>query len=142
MRMRSVKNMRPGTESQAPWPYRVDSVSGKHWGERNSNMVFILRLFDGLLERGYTQYQVPRDRLWNWIKTCQIPSPDEPSKCLWVNFFEDYDLDNNRVSWSPLETARYLIERKDSLDPDWKADAEHLIQFALKYFSSPIVPAA
>jgi hypothetical protein len=132
-----AKNMRVGTESQAPWPYRVDSVTGQHWGERNGNMVFTLRLFDALIEDGHREYQKPRDALWKWIKTYQIPSPDDPPANLWVNFFEDYDLDNNRVSWAPLETARYLIERKEALDPDWKADTEKLIQFALKYFSSP-----
>ncbi|MBI5091081.1 MAG: hypothetical protein HZB26_01395 [Candidatus Hydrogenedentes bacterium] len=132
-----VKNMRTGTDSQAPWPYRVDSVTGQHWGERSANMVFILRLFDALLEEGYTKYQRPRDALWSWIKTYQIPAPDDPPRNLWVSFFEDYDLENNRNSWAPLETARYLIERKDELDPEWRTDTQKLIQFALKYFSSP-----
>jgi len=54
-----------------------------------------------------------------------------------VNFFEDYYLPNNRNSWSPLETARCLIERKEALDPEWKQDAERLIQFAMRNFSSP-----
>lgn len=131
-----AKNMRNGDAQQAPWPFRVDSVTGEHWGERNANMIFILRLFDALIEKGYTRYQTPRDALWTWIKTYQIPSPEAPEKNLWVAFFEDYDLDGNRVSWAPLETARYLIERKEQIDPNWKADAEQLIQFALKHFSS------
>jgi len=131
-----VRNMRPGTASQAPWPYRVDSVTGEHWGERNANMVFALRLFDALVESGHRKYQGPRERLWTWIKTYQIPSPEDPASNLWVNFFEDYDLDNNRVSWAPLEMARYLIERKEASEPDWKAHAEKLIQFSLKHFSS------
>jgi ketosteroid isomerase-like protein len=131
-----VRNMREGSQTQSPWPYRVDSVTGKHWGERSSNMVFILRLFDALVEQGRDGYRPARDRLWKWIKTYQIPSPEEPSKCLWVQFFEDYDLDTNRNSWAPLETARYLIERKEKLDPQWKTDAEKLIQFALDHFAS------
>jgi hypothetical protein len=129
-------NMRPGDASHAPWPFRVDSVTGQHWGERNADMVFVLRLFDALLENGYEEYRGPRDALWAWIKTYQIASPEEPERCLWVNFFEDYDLENNRNSWGALETARYLIEKKDALDPDWKADAEKLIRFALEHFSS------
>jgi hypothetical protein len=99
-------------------------------------MVYILRLFDALIENGHEKYQTPRDALWKWIKTYQIAAPEDAAKNLWVHFFEDYDLENNRNSWAPLETARYLIERKEKLDPDWKADAEKLIQFALKNFST------
>lgn len=131
-----AKNMREGSATQSPWPYRVDSITGAHWGERSSNMVYILRLFDALIARGYDDYRGPRERLWKWMRDCQIPSPEEQDKCLWVQFFEDYAIDTNRNSWSALETARYLIERKESLDPNWKADAERLIQFALKHFSS------
>ncbi|MBX7258821.1 MAG: hypothetical protein K1Y02_20835 [Candidatus Hydrogenedentes bacterium] len=131
-----ARNMREGTAERAPWPYRVDSITGEGWGDRNGNMIYILRLFDALLEKGMAEYQEPHDALWKWIKNYQIPSPDDPEHCLWVNFFEDYDLDGNRNSWAPLETARYLIERKESLDPDWKADVDRLIQFALAHFSS------
>jgi hypothetical protein len=130
-----VRNMRPGDALHSPWPYRVDSITGKHWGDRSANMVYILRLFDELIALGREGYRAPRTALWKCMKSYQIPSPEEPARCLWVQFFEDYDLDTNRNSWSPLETARYLIERKETLDPDWKADAERLIQFALKHFS-------
>ncbi len=130
-----ASNMREGNQSQSPWPFRVDSVTGQYWGQRSSNMVFILRLFDALVDRGDGTFRAPRDRLWNWIKTYQIASPDEPSQCLWVQFFEDFDLDTNRNSWAPLETARYLIERKEKLDPQWKDHAGKLIQFAIDHFS-------
>ncbi|MEK7718134.1 MAG: hypothetical protein AAB347_00765, partial [Bacteroidota bacterium] len=36
-----AENMRTGDKSHAPWPFRVDAVTGKHWGERNGNMVYI-----------------------------------------------------------------------------------------------------
>lgn len=130
-----VKNMRTGTAARAPWPFRVDAITGQYWGERNGNMVFILRLFDELIVRGRTEYQAPRDALWAWIKTCQIPSPDARGENLWVDFFEDQTRPDNRTSWAPLEMARYLIEKKESLDPDWKEYAEKLIQFALRYFA-------
>jgi hypothetical protein len=131
-----ARTMRPGSAFEAPWPFRVDAITGKGYGERNGNMAYILRLFDALIDNGYKRYQAPRDALWEWIKTYEIASPEAPEQCLWVSFFEDYDLPNNRNSWAPLEMARYLIERKEKLDPDWKTDAERLIQFALKYFSS------
>jgi hypothetical protein len=130
-----VKNMREGDAMHAPWPFRVDSVTGQHWGERNGNMVFILRLFDELIAKGHGKYQQPRDALWSWIKEYQIPAPDSRDACLWVQFFEDMSPEDNRNSWAPLSMARYLMEERDSLDPDWKEDAEKLIQFALKHFS-------
>lgn len=132
-----AKNMRKADAMHAPWPFRVDSVTGKYWGERNGNMAFILRLFDALIEKGYAEFQTPRDALWHWIKTYQIPAPDSRDANLWIQFFEDMTQEDNRNSWAPLEMARYLIEKKESLDPDWKQDAEKLIQFALKYFSVP-----
>ena len=45
-----AKNMRKGDALISPWPFRVDAVSGKYWGERSGDMVYNLRLFDGLLK--------------------------------------------------------------------------------------------
>ena len=42
---------------------------------------------------------------------------------------------DNRNSWSPLNLARYLIEKREALDPDWKADAKALIDFAALNFT-------
>jgi hypothetical protein len=130
-----VKNMRPGDATHAPWPFRVDYITGQHWGERNGDMVFILRLFDELIAKGNEKYKAPRETLWTWIKTIQLAAPETREGSLWIQFFEDQGVEDNRTSWAPLEMARYLIEKKDKLDPDWKADAEKCIQFALKFFS-------
>lgn len=131
-----AKNMRPGDAAHSPWPFRVDSITGERWGERCGNVAYTLRLFDALLARGEHAFQAPRDALWQWIVTCLFNTPDDPQHCLWVQFFEDYDLDTNRNSWAPLEMARYLIEAKEQLDPEWKTHAEKLIQFAMRNFSS------
>jgi hypothetical protein len=131
-----ARNMRKGDADHAPWPFRVDSVTGDHWGERNGDMAFILRLFDELIAKGRKEFQEPRDALWQWIKTCEIPTPDSRDKNLWVQFFEDHSEDDNRTSWSPMEMARYLIEKKEALDPDWRADTEKLINFMLNNLST------
>jgi hypothetical protein len=131
-----VKNMRPADAARAPWPFRVDSVSGQGWGERNGNMVFILRLFDALIEKGNAEFKEPREALWTWIKNVQIPAPEDQAHTLWIQFFEDHHEEDNRNSWSPLETARYLIEKKEALDPDWKQDAERCIRFVLNNLSN------
>ncbi len=130
-----MKNMWKGDAQRAPWPFRIDAVTGKYWGERNGDMVFILRLFDVLSAKGYRKYDKPWKNLCSWIKRYQIPAPDDSTKNLWINFFEDFTKPNNRNSWSPLEMAKYLIEKKNKIDPDWYSDTKKLIDFAIKYFS-------
>jgi glycerophosphoryl diester phosphodiesterase len=127
-------NMRKGNAKRSPWPFRVDAVTGEYWGEISSNMVYILRLFDGLIEMGENQYKQPREELWNWIITYQFNSSDSREESLWGQFFEDQVGENNRNAWAPLNMARYLVEKKDDLDPDWKIHAESCIQFSVKHF--------
>jgi len=130
-----VKNMRKGDALHSPWPFRVDAVTGQHWGERSGNMVYILRLFDELIGKGYDRFQAPRDELWRWIRDVQIPAPYSRDSSLWVQFFEDMSPGDNRNSWAPMNTARYLIEKKEALSPDWKELAGRCIDFAMKFFS-------
>lgn len=132
-----LRNQRPGDAAHAPWPFRVDAVTARYWGERNGNMVYILRLYDALLARGEHRFLEARKALWTWIREVQIPAPDEPGKNHWIQFFEDHAEEDNRNSWAPLEMARYLIEEREALDPAWKALAERCIEFALRHFSMP-----
>ena len=53
-----------------------------------------------------------------------------------MQFFEDHHEYDNRISWSPLELARYLCEKKDTLDPEWKADTEKLFEFVLTHLAT------
>jgi len=129
-----AKNMRKGDARISPWPFRVDAVSGKHWGDRSGNMVYILRLFDGLLEMGYFEFSSSREELWSWINNYQFKVPEDKDHSLWVQFFEDHSEEDNRNAWSPLNMARYLIEKKEKLDPLWKEHAELCIQFAVRNF--------
>lgn len=129
-----VKNMRTGDETRAPWPFRVDSVSGAHWGERNGNMVFILRLFNGLIARGEREFEPSRQALWDWIRTYQLPAAETREASHWIQFFEDMTEEDNRTSWAPLEMARYLIEEQTKLDAEWKTHAERCIAFAVRHF--------
>ncbi len=130
-----AKNMRTGTQLQAPWAFRIDALTGKYWGERNGNMVYILRLWDGLIDLGCIEYSEPRAKLWNWIKEIQLKAPETKALSHWIQFFEDMTEEDNRNSWAPLEMARYLIEEKEKLDPNWKNMAQKCIDFAMKYYS-------
>ena len=121
-------NMREGTATNSPWPFRADYRTGEPRGDVSGDMAFILRLFDKLIEQGHPELKPARDQLWDWIKQFQIPNLTQDGR-LWVQFFEDHHELDNRTAWSPLNLARYLIEKKDALDPDWKQDAHALIEF-------------
>ena len=129
-----VRNMRDGSRTESPWPFRVDYRTGKSRGSASSNMSYILRLFDKLIEHGYTEFKAAREKLWHWILNEQIPNLDGDGM-LWVQFFEDSSEPDNRISWSPLNLARYLIERKDAIDPMWQEHARSLIEFTNRNFT-------
>jgi hypothetical protein len=88
-----------------------------------------------LIETGYKKFQVPRDNLWWWIKNLQLPNLSKDG-LLWVQFFEDHDELDNRTAWSPLNLARYLLEKKEHLDPEWEKDVRSLIDFVNSRFTS------
>jgi hypothetical protein len=129
-----AKTKREGDALHSPWPFRVDAVSGKYWGERSGNMVYILRLFDSLIAMEYPEFKTSREELWRWIINFQLKASDDKDKCLWVQFFEDQPKEDNRNAWAPLNMARYLIEKKEALDPLWKEHAGLCIDFAIRNF--------
>ncbi len=128
-------NMQPGTRMRSPWPFRVDYRTGEGRGEVSANMSYILRLFDKAVVHHHSEFQNARARLWTWIKEQQIPNA-KTDGWLWGQFHEDYDLPANRNAWSPLNLARYLLEQKEKLDPEWQEDAQTLIEFVLANFTS------
>lgn len=126
-------NMRAGDAARSPWPFRADYRTGAARGEVSGNMSFILRLFDSLIAHGYSEFADSRAALWQWIQTYQIPNASKDG-LLWVQFFEDHKELDNRTAWAPLNLARYLIERKERLDPQWQEDARTLIEFVHRRF--------
>jgi len=130
-----VANMGIGDDKNSPWPFRADYRTGEPRGPVSANMSFILRLFDKLIEQGHSDFGSPRAALWRWIKDYQIPDLTR-SGTLWVQFFEDHQEPDNRNAWSPLNLARYLLEKRDALDPQWKGDARAMIEFSIRNFTS------
>lgn len=128
-------NMGAGGAASSPWPFRVDYRTGEPRGPVSANMSYILRLFDQLKELGHDELQGERERLWTWIRDYQIPDLAKEA-VLWAQFFEDHDVETNRNAWSPLNLARYLIEKQGAVDTDWKAHAKTLIDFVIKRFTS------
>jgi len=127
-------NQREGDAAHSPWPFRVDYRSGEGRGPISGNMTYILRLYDGLIARGCSEFSGPRRSLLRWIKNHQIPSAAADG-ALFAQFFEDHDTPTNRTAWAPLNLARYLLEKRSLLDPDWCADADVLVEFVRRQFT-------
>ena len=123
-----------GDAAHSPWPFRVDHRDGAARGPVSGNMTYILRLYDALLARGFRDFGAPRARLWQWIKRYQIPSAADGGS-LFAQFFEDHDTPTNRTAWSPLNLARYLLERRAELDSEWLEHAGRLIEFVRANFT-------
>jgi hypothetical protein len=127
-------NQQVGDESRSPWPFRVDYRSGEARGAVSGNMAYILRLYDAALSHGYMEFSAPRESLWKWIKRYQIPSASADG-ALFAQFFEDHDTLTNRTAWAPLNLARYLLEKGEPFDPEWRADCGALIEFVRSDFT-------
>jgi hypothetical protein len=97
-------------------------------------MTYILRLYDVLLAHGYEEFSAPRQSLWKWIRRFQIPDAAADGG-LFAQFFEDHDTPTNRTAWAPLNLARYLLEKRELLDPEWRADSGTLIEFVRRNFT-------
>ena len=130
-----VANMRPGDAKRSPWPMRVDFRTGEARGDVSADSAYILCLFDRLTDHGFGEFKAPRESLWRWIKDYQIPSVRNDG-ALWAQFFEDDDELANRNAWSPLNLARYLMEGRERLDPQWLEDAGSLIEFVSRTFTT------
>jgi hypothetical protein len=127
-------NQEEGDHARSPWPFRADYRGGEARGPVSGNMVYVLRLYDALRARGYDEFAAPRESLWAWIKHYQIPNAAGDG-ALFAQFFEDHDTSTNRTAWAPLNLARYLVERREALDRDWREDAGLLIGFVRENFT-------
>jgi hypothetical protein len=127
-------HQQPGDAFHSPWPFRVDYRNGEARGPVSGNMTYILRLFDLLTSHGYAEFSEPRRALWEWIRNYQIPSAASNGG-LFAQFFEDHDTPTNRTAWAPLNLARYLMEKKSAVDPDWSGSCGALLDFVRGNFT-------
>jgi hypothetical protein len=127
-------NQTDGNAFHSPWPFRVDYRSGEARGPVSGNMTYVLRLYDALLTHGYEEFAAPRESLWTWIRVHQIPNAAGDGG-LFAQFFEDHDTPTNRTAWAPLNLARYLLEKRQSLSPEWSEACESLIEFVRRTFT-------
>jgi hypothetical protein len=127
-------NQAEGDAAHSPWPFRADCRTGEGRGPVSGNMTYILRLYDALLAKGQDEFAAPRAALWEWITRHQIPSAAHDG-ALFAQFFEDHETPTNRTAWAPLNLARYLLEKKELLDPDWRPHCDALVDFVRRTFT-------
>jgi hypothetical protein len=81
----------PGNATHAPWPFRVDAVSGAFLnGHKNGESAFPLRLLLKLSRAPYSlaEFVQPAAALWAWVRDVQLPTARfdvSPEECLFVN---------------------------------------------------------
>ena len=99
----------PGNATSAPWPFRVDSVTGARVnGGKSGDTVFALRLFRSLEGSGYPEFAPAAAALWTWVRDVQLPTADpalNASASHFVNFFEDKDATNDDNRWGDCVPA-------------------------------------
>ncbi len=128
-----ASNIREGTWNQSPWPFRVWGESGRVREEYSSNVIGPIKLFDEMMRTGLgdtASYRNAREQAWAWMMKFPV------SNGLWSGYFEDVYLQhfpNNLNQYSPMETAKYLLEHPD-LDSQWREHANTLIGFVEQHF--------
>ena len=132
-----AKRARPGDESHSPWPFRVDAKTGtKIREEYTANTIGPIRLFDELLRikaGNPADYRRVRALAWNWLMTYPVRNH------VWTQYFEDVliypDYRTNLNQYSPLETARYLLQHPE-LDPAGTALAKDILDWVTAFFAA------
>ncbi len=135
-----ARHVRKGDESHSPWPFRVDAKTGRRVREEyTANTLGPIRLLDELLrlKQGNRQaYRRARDLGWKWLMTYPVRNH------VWTQYFEDVliypDHRVNLNQYSPLETARYLLEHP-KLDPRARARAKEILDWVTAFFAADSV---
>ena len=131
-----ARHVRPGDESHSPWPFRVDARTGtKVREEYTANALGPIRLFDELLRLklgNAAAYHRARELAWTWLMTYPVRNH------VWTQYFEDVltypDYRTNLNQYSPLETARYLLQHPE-LDPAATVRAKELLDWVAGFFA-------
>ena len=116
-------HVRPGDLTHSPWPFRVFAHTNLAREEYSAQMIAAIKLFDELGRLGLDgagDYSRTRKIAWNWLM--QYPMRNN----IWSAYFEDIPFDTDLLNWnqySPLETARYLLQHPEE-DPDWRRHSE------------------
>jgi len=129
-------HVRAGDESHSPWPFRVDARTGTRIREEyTANTIGPIRLFDELLrlnQGDQKSYTHARTMAWHWLMAYPMQNQ------VWTQYFEDVliyaDYRTNRNQYSPLETARYLLQHPE-IDPQALPHAKRILDWVTGFFA-------
>ncbi len=142
---RLARNVVPGDEGNSPWPFRVNSATGRVHEERNDNDHLIyrasyttnwtgaLRLFDDLsaMNEGHPERYRETSRLvTDWLKRYPLANNR------WGPFFEDVstkDYSDTEINADTL--AAYILEHP-GWDPQWRAKARGILDWSYRRFAN------
>ena len=134
-------HVRAGSNSETPWPFRIDGRSGTTLdGETFGGIVVSpLRLFDELIrihQGNVSSYRRARRVAWGWLASHQL-NPHSPTYDRWTGYFEDVPKDQTDLNQAaPTYTALYLLNLRDpgAVDPQWRSQVNHLIAWVQQHF--------
>jgi hypothetical protein len=134
-----ARHVRTGDASHAPWPFRVYAETNVPREEYTSNVIGPIRLFDELTRLNLGDvpaYRRARQMAWDWMMAYPMQNNH------WATYFEDVEIvepPKNLNQYSPMETARYLLQHPE-YDPEWRAHVARLIQWVERTFVVDVPP--
>jgi hypothetical protein len=117
----------PGTETDSPWPYVINSVTGEGQSRYAASWDGALSLFDLLIEAGQgdvAAYTAARSTLSAWLLSYPMANGR------WVDGHSDVHIDGNTnlSTTCGSDMALYLFDHPD-WDPDFLTDAPRLLRW-------------
>jgi hypothetical protein len=128
-----ASHVRRGDERHSPWPFRIYAETDVVREEYCAHTAAALRLFDGLQRLGLgstSEWARARAVAWEWLQSVPMRTN------AWANYFEDLPVIDgltNLNQYSPMETARYLLENPER-DPEWRSHSKALIDWVEGFF--------
>jgi hypothetical protein len=131
-----LKNIKDGSETVSPLPFRVNMRTGETEDAYTADMIFVVEFFDKMLacdnSLDKADMKAKRDLVFNWIMEYPVNTG------LWSGYFEDVPcLIDNINQFSPMETARYLLDNPEACK-DYKQIVLDLLAFVKERFG-PVV---
>ncbi len=138
-----ARHVREGDEARSPWPFRVDARTGTIFRENyTSNVIGPIQLLDEMIRLRAGDVDAcsrAREIAWAWLMKYPVQNN------VWAQYFEDIyiypDYRTNINQYSPMETARYLMEHPEC-DPEWREHAAGMIAWVRSHFAIDSVTMA
>lgn len=133
-----VKKIRPGNSVQSPWPYVVNTKSGKIVSDYGTNWFGALSLFDMLVEDHidrFNTFNSMRNQVRKWILEYPVKNG------LWVDGHSDNLTSGTRnLSNMSASNAALYISDNHNFDPNWKSTLPDLIKWTEVNFIEKSAP--